>query len=181
MKYQSRASCWCTALSRLCRVAGSARAVPGGCQGVSSPRSRGCGRRAAPRCGHTEQAVGTAVWRPRECGAGQGTWGPGAATLKVARLGHSCSPARLRHKSRDPTRAGCAGGRGHAATSETAARRGSCAMLPVRDEDSRYRSRAPQTASIKPRALLKGSHQTEQVRSRRFRLQSHVVFSALTR
>lgn len=88
-------------------------AVPCGrrCEGrTGSPGSRGGGRRAAPRCGHTEQAAGTAVRRPWECGAGRGTQGPGAATLKVARLGHSCSPARLGHKSRDPTRAGCAGG-----------------------------------------------------------------------
>lgn len=169
------------ALSWLCRVAGGARAVLGGCQSGSSLGSHSCQRPAAPRCGHMEQAAGTAVWRPQEHGAGQGTWGPRAATRKVAWLGHSCSPARLRHRSRDPTWAGCAGGRGHTATSETAARRGSCAGLPVRDEDSRYGLRAPQTASIKPQALLKGSHQTEQVRSRRFRLQSHVVFSVLTR
>lgn len=140
---------------------GAAAAAGGQCPGVgtrSRLRAQLCGPRGRP-----------------------GHGGPGAATLKVARLGHSCSPARLRHKCRDARRAGCAGGRGHAATSETAARRGSCVGLPVRDRDSRYGSRAPQTASIKPRALLKGSHQTEQVRSRRFRLQSHVAFAVLTR
>lgn len=134
MKYQRRASCLCmSALSWLCHVAGGARAILGGCQGGSSPRSRSCQRRAAPRCGHTKQAAGTAVWQPQEHGAGWGTWGPGASTLKVAWLGHSCSPVRLRHKSRDPTLAGCAGGRGYAATSETAVHCGSCAGLPVRD------------------------------------------------
>lgn len=155
----------------------AAQAAPGGCRQGWSPGSRGCRRRAVPRCGHTEQAAGTAVRATGQAGPR----GARGCHTKVARLGHSCSPARLRHKCRDARRAGCAGGRGHAATSETAARRGSCVGLPVRDRDSRYGSRAPQTASIKPRALLKGSHQTEQVRSRRFRLQSHVAFAVLTR
>lgn len=170
--------------------AGRALAHP--CAVPAVPRRGGAGRLPAelePREPRLPQAGSAQVWAHgagcgHSCaghGAGRATGGPGAATLKVARLGHSCSPARLRHKCRDARRAGCAGGRGHAATSETAARRGSCVGLPVRDRDSRYGSRAPQTASIKPRALLKGSHQTEQVRSRRFRLQSHVAFAALTR